>query len=98
MNLPDIWSKLEGEWAEEETYAVSTQILLGADQANYFPVEARDEQGKTLITNHAHLMKSEITWNYIIFGSCGKHSKQTNDAELEVQTNSPRIEFYSSGS
>ena len=50
LNLPDVWSKLEGDWADQETYAVSAHILLGADQANYFPIKARDEQRKTFET------------------------------------------------
>ena len=88
LNKPNVWSDLEGVWADKETYDVSAQILLGADQVNSFPIEDRDDQGKMLRTNHVHLMKSQNTGNYIIFGSCGsKHSKQPTDTEFEVQTN-----------
>ena len=44
QEIPDIWHELEGAWAEQDTYGVSAQILLGADQARFFPHEVRDKQ------------------------------------------------------
>ena len=38
QEILDIWQKLEGAWAEQDSYGVSAQI-----QARYFPHKARDE-------------------------------------------------------
>ena len=43
LNKPEVWHEVKGVWAEQDTYKVSAQILLGADQARFFPHEARDE-------------------------------------------------------
>ena len=74
-------------WAEQDTYGVSAQILLGADQARFFPHKVRDNRGNLMQTEQARLMRSTITGNYIIFGSCGKHSKEMNNSELWIGTN-----------
>ena len=37
LDIPEVWQELEGVWAEQDTYNVSAQILLGADQARLFP-------------------------------------------------------------
>ena len=87
QEIPDIWHELEGAWAEQDTYGVSAQILLGADQARFFPHEVRDKQGALLQTDQARLMQSEITGNYIIFGSCGKHSKQAGKNKSWIESN-----------
>ena len=38
-DIPDILHELEGEWAEQDTYGVSAQILLGADQPDTSPMK-----------------------------------------------------------
>ena len=45
LDIPEVWQKLEGVSAEQDTYGVSAQILLGADQARFFPHKTRDKQG-----------------------------------------------------
>ena len=35
--IPEVWQDLNGEWADQDTYGVAAQILLGADQATLFP-------------------------------------------------------------
>ena len=90
---------MDGTWAEQDTYGVSAQILLGADQARFFPHEARDDRGNLMQTEQARLMQSTITGSYIIFGSCGKHSKKAENNRLwmtanqvQVSTSAPRDE------
>ena len=56
QKIPKIWHELEGTWTAKDTYGVSAQILLGADQARFFPHEARDKQGALLQTDQARLM------------------------------------------
>ena len=53
QELPDIWKKLEGTWANEDTDGVSTQILLGADHAKYFHHDVRNKSGDLLETEQA---------------------------------------------
>ena len=73
--------------AEQDTYGVSAQILLGADQARFFPHEVRDNRGNLMQTEQAHLMRSTIMGNYIIFRSCGKHSKEMDSRESWISAN-----------
>ena len=97
QEIPEIWRELDGTWAEQDTYGVSAQILLGADQARFFPHEARDDKGNLMQTEQARLMQSTITGSYIIFGSCGKHSRRADSGELwmtanQVSTSAPEDE------
>ena len=59
QEIPDIWHELEGAWAEQDTYGVSAHILLGADQARFFPHEVRDKQGALLQTEQVWLMQTK---------------------------------------
>ena len=65
--IPNHWHDLEGVWADQDTYGVATQILLGADQATLFPHTVKDSTGALLQVDQARLMQSEITGKYIIF-------------------------------
>ena len=91
QEIPEIWHELDGTWAEQDTYGVSAQILLGADQARFFPHEARDKKGDLLQTEQARLMQSKITGSYIIFGSCGKHSKKADKSRLWITANQVQV-------
>ena len=91
QEIPEIWHELDGTWAEQDTYGVSAQILLGADQARFFPHEARDKKGDLLQTEQARLMQSTITGSYIIFGSCGKHSKKADKSRLWIAANQVQV-------
>ena len=68
--IPDQWQDLDGVWADQDTYGVAAQILLGADQSIFFPPAVKDSTGALHQVDHARLMQNEITGNYIIFGSC----------------------------
>ena len=87
QEVPEVWRELDGTWAEQDTYGVSAQILLGADQARFFPHEVRDNRGNLMQTEQARLMRSTITGNYIIFGSCGKHSNEMDSSESWISAN-----------
>ena len=87
QEIPIIWHELEGTWAEQDTYGVSAQILLGTDQARNFPHEVRNKHGALLQTDQVRLMQSEITGNYIIFRSCRRHSRHTKDRNPWIRSN-----------
>ena len=59
--IPNHWQELEGARANQDTYGVTAQILLGADQATLFPHAVRNPTGELLQVNQARLMHSEIT-------------------------------------
>ena len=40
--IPEAWQDLNGEWADQDTYGVAAQILLGANQATLFPHAVKD--------------------------------------------------------
>ena len=46
--IPNHWHGLEGAWANQDTYGVTAQILLGANQATCFPYAVRDSTGALL--------------------------------------------------
>ena len=60
---------------------MTTQILLGANQATSFPQAVRHTSGALLQVNQARLMKSEITGKYIMFG-CSNPSTSTKASNL----------------
>ena len=45
QNIPNQWQSLEGKWANQNTKGVTTQILLGANQATSFPQVVKDASG-----------------------------------------------------
>ena len=92
--IPDHWHDLEGVWADQDTYGVAAQILLGADQATLFPHAIKDSTGALLQVDQARLMQSEITGKYIIFGSCRRHSRHTEDRSPWIRSN----QFQENGS
>ena len=61
QTIPNHWQGLEGTWANQDTYGVTAQILLGADQATHFPHAGRDSTGALLQVDQARLMQSEHT-------------------------------------
>ena len=46
--IPEVWQDLNREWADQDTYRVSAQILLGADQATLFPHAVKDQTGSLM--------------------------------------------------
>ena len=48
QNIPNHWLDLEGEWADQDTYGVTAQVLLGANQATRFPHAIKDSTGALL--------------------------------------------------
>ena len=85
--IPNHCQGLEGTWANQDTYGVTTQILLGANQATCFPHAVRDSTGALLQVGEARIMQSEITGGYIIFRSDKSHSKPTRNKTLGIGTN-----------
>ena len=85
--IPEAWQDLNGEWADQDTYGVAAQILLGADQATLFPHAVKDWTGSLLQVSQARLMQSEITGRYVIFGSCSKHSSHSRSRSTWVRNN-----------
>ena len=51
--IPEVWLDVNGEWADQDTYGVAAQILLGADQATLFPHGVKDQIGSLLQVNKA---------------------------------------------
>ena len=85
--IPEAWQDLNGEWADQDTYGVSAQILLGADQATLFPHAVKDQTGSLMQINQARLMQSEITGRYIIFGACSRHNSHSRGRNPWVRSN-----------
>ena len=92
--IPEAWQDLNGEWADQDTYGVAAQILLGADQATLLPHTVKDSTGALLQVDQARLMQSEITGKYIIFGSCRRHSRHTMNRSPWIRSN----QFQENGS
>ena len=42
-------------------------------------------------TDQARLMQSDITGNYILLGSCDKHSKQSGKNQSWIETNQVQV-------
>ena len=51
--IPEAWQDLNGEWADQDTYGIAAQILLGADQATLFPHAVKDQTGCLLQVSEA---------------------------------------------
>ena len=85
--IPEAWQDLNGEWADQDTYGVAAQILLGADQATLFPHALKDRTGSLLQVSQARLMQSEITGRYIIFRSCSRHMSHSRGRSTWVRNN-----------
>ena len=85
--IPETWQDLNGEWADQDTYGVSAQILLGADQATLFPHAVKDWTGSLMQINQACLMQSEITERYIIFRACSRHNSHSRSRNPWVRSN-----------
>ena len=85
--IPEVWQDLNGEWADQDTYGVSAQILLGADQATLFPHAVKYHTGSLMQINQARLMQSEITGRYIIFGACSRHNSHSRSRNPWVRSN-----------
>ena len=81
------WQDLNGEWTYEDTYRVSAQILLGADQATLFPHAVKDRTGSLMQINQARLMQREITGRYIIFRACSRHNSHSRSRNPWVRSN-----------
>ena len=59
--IPEAWQDLNGTWADQDTYGITDQILLGADQATMFPHAVKEKKGSLHQISQARLMQSEIT-------------------------------------
>ena len=84
--IPEAWQDLNGVWADQDTYGIAAQILLGADQATMFPHAVKDKTGSLHQISQARLMQSEITGRYIIFGSCNRHALHSRNRNTWIRS------------
>ena len=56
MGVPEEWQHMEDEFADQDTFDVHAQILVGADKATIFPYCERDEFGKPVQVSSCWLM------------------------------------------
>ena len=73
MEIPEEWQHMPDEFADQDTFDVHAQILVGADKAIVFPYCERDENGKPVQIASCRLMRSNITDKLIMFGVCEDH-------------------------
>ena len=85
--IPQAWQDLNGVWADQDTYGIAAQILLGADQATLFPLAVKDPTGSLHQVSQARLMQSEITGRYIILGSCNRHASYSKNRNTWIRNN-----------
>ena len=85
--IPEAWQDLNGEWADQDTYGIAAQILLGPDQATLFPHAVKDQTGSLLQVSQARLMQSEITGRYIIFRSSNRHTSHSRRRSTWIRNN-----------
>ena len=89
--IPEVWQDLNGEWADQDTYGITAQILPAQ---TLFPHAVKDQTGSLLQVSQARLMQSEITGRYIIFGSCNRHTSHSRNRSTWIRNN----QFQESGS
>ena len=61
MKIPEEWQNIEEDFADQDTYGIEAQILLGADRATLFPHCVKTEEGAMIQTSMRRLMQSSIT-------------------------------------
>ena len=82
MDIPEEWQDIAGTFADQDTFNVQAQILVGADKATIFPYSEKDDQGRLVQTSMCRLMRSNITNKLIMFGACEDH--QDHGEEVDV--------------
>ena len=74
------------EFADQDTFDIQAQILVGADKATVFPYCEINENGRPIQVSSCRLMRSHLTNKLIMFGACEKHEghEDTTDDSLQV--------------
>ena len=68
-------------------YILSISPDTSWDQPTLFPHAGKDQIGSLMQINQAHLMQSEITGKYIIFGACSRHNLHSKIRNPWVRSN-----------
>ena len=61
IEIPEEFTHLDEEFADQETFAVGAQILIGADRSKLFPDWVRNADGTFVETENCRIMRSVIT-------------------------------------
>ena len=85
MTMPEEFQDLEEEFADQETFNVEAQILIGADKSKIFPDWVKNEDGTFKQTETCRLMRSTITNKIIMFGACEGHEHSDHDMSFEEE-------------
>ena len=81
MKMSNEWENLEDEFANQDSFEVDAQILVGADNATIFPHALKDADGSLVQTETCQLMQSSITNRLIMFGSNSENADSTEDRD-----------------
>ena len=87
MEIPEEWRHLEDEFADQDTFDVHAQILIGADKATVFPYCELNKYEKPVQVRSCRLMRSHLTNKLIMFGACETHEKSRNTTGDVSQVN-----------
>ena len=87
MEVPEKWQHLADEFADQDTFDVHAQILVGADKATVFPYCEMDENGKPIQISSCRLMRSHLTNKLIMFGACEEHEDSGDTTGDALQVN-----------
>ena len=87
MEIPEEGSHLEDEFADQDTFDVHAQILIGADKATVFPYCELNKYDKPVQVRSCRLMRSHLTNKLIMFGACETHEKSRNTTGEVSQVN-----------
>ena len=90
MKIPEEWQHMVDEFADQDTFDVHAQILIGADKATVFPYCEMDENGKPIQISSCRLMRSHLTNKLIMFGACEEHQDHEDTPGDGLQVNQVR--------
>ena len=83
IEVPEQFTDIEEEFADQETFAVEAQILIGADRSKLFPDWLKNADGTFIESDNCRIMRSVITNKLILFGACTGHDHQEEQMEVE---------------
>ena len=87
MEIPEEWRHLEDEFADQDTFDVQAQILIGADMATVFPYCELNRHDRPVKVKSCRLMRSYLTNKLIMFGACETHENSRNTTREASQVN-----------
>ena len=70
MPLLESWKVYQNEWSDQirDNNHITAQILIGSDQAILHPIDALDQCGLPIETEHTRLKRSKLTDKYLAHG------------------------------